>query len=918
MPCLCEKRLRGEHVGPIGKRAGDSRMSWAKKKTKVQQSKEEPTTREDLLLLWEARRGSSTALVGLGRGKEALAKATGATELADQLAEAAMQAECEGLCGRAWQSVAAKNRREIKYRHASTAFEALYGQPEDGNDEHEDDTDGEECSSEEKSQHNRPIDGSSGLQGRKKRGITPATGAESDPDDAKASAREAAGCFRRQVALLKSLNRFSTPLPHLEVELNFNIGDDGLPICPTKTPDANKCKEKQRIEQNAHLAALQALLELGKTALSLGEVDSAVEVFKRRLKLAESRCDWPSRPSGQDDESSVLQMGVGPPISSHPAKNGVPLPPDVSFQFSSTDVCHQPMGACGQHKNASRAAAPSTEAMQPKETCVRRGSSKNCELETKEGSALDVAEALWWVAISTCQQHLGVDLTSSPRFQPFIARPRLPPTSTRLGIGMGAGSERLPEAAPRRKGMVSSEARMMASSRSESSRKGNEGIPMDVRPRTTFLCGGGSTNSLIDHDRVVFTPALPPTPCRVRAHCRQPTAYPRAYRKHGKYNLPRSARRRRPSPRNTARSAPRWDTREVDGGREAEATPSLRQDREPCGTDVAALVANFPAEEATDEMMKGSLLWRESGVGRVTELTAEGVLHGMGETCRPVTEYLRRQLAIAMSCDLSEESSLQKPPRTQVVTRDALMGLGTMATLCGDDGRGCDLYERAAQCCRASGDWTGLAHALAAKSRLQAAAGRFEEAVGGFKLGLKLARELRDDVLAASAHSCLGWAMASRGGVKEALDHFRQWRKISCRSLESSSAAASELCIAHMHVRLAIALSGDDGDQTVCHDTPQTDPNPALELSSHAELVGARRHYSRYLRWAKRVDDACGVSHAHTCLARMYQVMEDDESSAFHRHASLEGHRWREDTDIHGKMRAKEHEGVVRDMLQLN
>lgn len=39
---------------------------------------------------------------------------------------------------------------------------------------------------------------------------------------------------------------------------------------------------------------------------------------------------------------------------------------------------------------------------------------------------------------------------------------------------------------------------------------------------------------------------------------------------------------------------------------------------------------------------------------------------------------------------------------------------------------------------RASGDWIGLAHALAAKARLQAAAGRFEEAVGGFTLVLKV------------------------------------------------------------------------------------------------------------------------------------------------------------------------------------
>ncbi|CAM9492938.1 unnamed protein product, partial [Ectocarpus sp. 4 AP-2014] len=852
MPYLCEKRLRGERDDPIGKKAGDSRISRVKKKTKVRQSKEEPTTREDLLLLWEARRGSSTALVGLRRGKEALTKAAEAAELADQVTEPAMQAECEGLCGRAWQSVAAKKRREVKYRKASTAFEALYGHREDDNNEQEEDTGGEECSSDGEPHHNPPIVISSGLQGRTKREITSATGAERDLNDAEASAREAAGCFRRQVALLKSLNRFSTPLPHLEAELHFNIGDDGLPIFPTKTPDIKKCKEKQRIEQNAHVAALQALLELGRTALSLGEVDSAVEVFKRRLKLAESRWEWPSRPSGQDDESSGLQVGVGQPILSHPGKRRVPLPPDVSFQCSSTDVRRRPMGACSERKNASTAATPPTEAVQPNEPCVNGGSAKSCELETKEGSALDVAEALWWLAISACQQHLGVDLTSRPRFLPFNARPRLPPTSSRCGIGMSAGSERLPEATPRHKVVTPSKTRMMAPSRSESPRKSNRGIPIDVRPRSAFLNGGGTTDSVIDHDRVVFTPTLLPKSCRVRTPSRQPTAYPGPYRKHGKYNLPRSARRRRTSPPNTARSAPRWDTGEVNGGHEAQATPSLRQDldcsgagvREPWDTGVAALVRNFHAEEATDDMMKGSLLWRESGVGRVTELTAEGVLHGMGETCRPVTEYLRRQLAIAMACESTEESSPPKSPRKQVIARDALMGLGTMATLCGDDRGARDLYERAVQCCRASGDWIGLAHALTAKARLQAAAGRFEEAVGGFKLVLKLACELRDDALAASAHSWLGWAMASRGGVKEALGHFREWRKISCRSLESSSAAASELCIAHMHVRLAIVLSGD-GDQAVCHDTPQTDPNPALELSSHAELVGARRHYSR-------------------------------------------------------------------------
>lgn len=45
-----------------------------------------PLTRHDIVLSWEARRGSSTALVGLGRAEEALAEAAEAKDLAEQVA----------------------------------------------------------------------------------------------------------------------------------------------------------------------------------------------------------------------------------------------------------------------------------------------------------------------------------------------------------------------------------------------------------------------------------------------------------------------------------------------------------------------------------------------------------------------------------------------------------------------------------------------------------------------------------------------------------------------------------------------------------------------------------------------------------------------------------------------------------------
>ncbi|CAM9118063.1 unnamed protein product [Hapterophycus canaliculatus] len=334
---------------------------------------------------------------------------------------------------------------------------------------------------------------------------------------------------------------------------------------------------------------------------------------------------------------------------------------------------------------------------------------------------------------------------------------------------------------------------------------------------------------------------------------------------------------------------------------------------DPVGTD-------WPAEEAPEGVGRVGPLWRDSGFGRVTELILEGLPQGIAEACQPMMEGFQRQLSIALGCNAAGEMSLMidQPCRKQVIMRDALMGLGTMAILCGDDCGGCVFYERAAQCCRSLGDWIGMANALAAKARLYMATGCLAEAGRGFELVLKLAYELNDDILAASAHSFQGWVMASQKDVEEALSHFRQCRNLSFRNQDDSAAAASELGIAHMHLRRATTSQGGDDHGGVYSNARQTGIAPALEIASHMELVAARRHYMRYLRWTQ-ARDASGVSHAHTCLARMYRAMEDEESCEHHRQAALQGSHGPRDTDDQfWKMRALEHEEVVRGMLELS
>eukprot|EP00903_Cladosiphon_okamuranus_P019584 g18012.t1 len=786
-----DKRLRGVPVnGPTGVKAGPSQTSPTKRKNeeavKQEQDRRHPRTRQDIELSWEARRGCSTALVGLGRGGEALAEAEEAMELAGQLAAPAIRAETEGLMGRAWRGIAAKIGQEARRRQASMAFDALReiderhdedkkndtgekiqgawgckGQNDDGSTRLQDQDSRNEPDNtvkiRDKSLHHSTVTNPEG-EGKAPSGIgrhiqnlditstgvrhssptgkddveEPRAAGDLGSHDETSSQRKAAACFKRQVTLLKSFDRFSAPVPQLEPELDFTVGDDGFSASSTKTARAKTTTKRELSNtQNFHVAALRALLELGQTTLSLGEVDSAVEVFQRRLRLADSRCPRPATPSAK------AAPGAGSPV------------------------------------------------LQVGPKALPRKYRKNATFRL-----------------------------------PTSARHRLPATSSKMRDEPGLGGIR--------GGSVRDEEEPMTRHKGPGFATGCSAVVRD----DSGICWGSS-----------FDPATDP------------------------------------------------------------------------------FMTAWQNEEAADGLMHGGLLWRESGFGRETELGTEGVPQGIAEACGPVVEYLQRQLSIAAAASPAEgASSFQLQRRKHEAIRDALMGLGTVTLLCGDHKGGRVLYERAAHCCRSSGDWFGVANAYAANARLLMATGYFEEAIGGFHLALKLACELRDDTLAASIHSFLGWTKACQGDPKKALDHFRLWRKKAFGVGDSASVAASELCVAHMHLRLGYLQSGEGGNndhQRRPPSAPQTDYNHTLQ-SGHVDLSEARRYYRRYLRWAGAMRDPCGISHAHACLARVHQAMGDEEASEQHRNASLDQCRRRGDIDNQGKMRAQEHEGVLRGMLQLN
>ncbi len=68
-------------------------------------------------------------------------------------------------------------------------------------------------------------------------------------------------------------------------QLDFTVGDDGSSSSTTKPPRATATVKTVHVKmQSVHVASLRALLDLGETELSLGEVDSAIGVFQRRLR----------------------------------------------------------------------------------------------------------------------------------------------------------------------------------------------------------------------------------------------------------------------------------------------------------------------------------------------------------------------------------------------------------------------------------------------------------------------------------------------------------------------------------------------------------------------------------------------------------------------------------------------------------
>lgn len=197
----------------------------------------------------------------------------------------------------------------------------------------------------------------------------------------------------------------------------------------------------------------------------------------------------------------------------------------------------------------------------------------------------------------------------------------------------------------------------LAPSRSDVLYGSNGDGAIDSRPHTSPL-GGRSKDSPKRRDvgRAPVSSAPPRTPRRIRPPPRQPKAIPGNCRKRGMYGLPRCTKNRHPTT-STPQNEPRLGDSFVGGGYDEEETLTLRRGPDyvgGCSAVVAsesgvcggaslddgtpAFAATRPDEAAADGMMHGGLLWRESGVGRETELATDGVPQGFEEACRPVRE----------------------------------------------------------------------------------------------------------------------------------------------------------------------------------------------------------------------------------------------------------------------------------------
>lgn len=245
-----------------------------------------------------------------------------------------------------------------------------------------------------------------------------------------------------------------------------------------------------------------------------------------------------------------------------------------------------------------------------------------------------------------------------PRFLPFRVLSRRPlsashggvSTSTERASTAGGGYvDRTVDVATARRVPT------MAPSRSEPLCRSNEDMGIVVRPRTTLWEGGSTDSPRIRGGRIPISPEPTRTPRRIRPPPRQPKILPRNYRKHAMYGLPRSTKSRRPTIGSTTHDEPRLGSSRVCRGYDREEeTPlnpapqytgcrsaDVRDGGEVCGgtaldPDTPPFVATWSDEETADGLMHGGLLWRESGFGRETELTAKGTPQGIAEACRLV------------------------------------------------------------------------------------------------------------------------------------------------------------------------------------------------------------------------------------------------------------------------------------------
>ncbi|CAM9172683.1 unnamed protein product [Ascophyllum nodosum] len=838
-----------------------------------------------IALCWGAKRGTTTALLGLYRGREALLEAEHTVEFANKLSEPAVQAESEGLAGRAWRTIGETIGQDLRRRETYTALKALSARKRKWQERQKKEDEkrtslsqtNHEVGSEAKADSDGQANGSGSSKndaantklsflatnlsakegvGQTEYNEAPVTTSERPQleggqraEERLVSLRKGARCFRRQLALLNSADR-SGPLL-LEVEPEVNV----------------------------YAIALRALMEIGQTALDLGEAEAAVGAFKRRLRLAAEKSQV-FLPSSYD---APLKKTLS--TSSEPPRKSSRKLSSQTQSFVSTRM-------------AESETTPGLDSTSYISSKKRLGSSKD------ERCDLDIAETLWWLARATAQYHLGIDLSDYPRFLPFRLHPRGTPVHHHFRPNIPSdiedkdGDPQLPTVPlPRAESMPSDS--LLASS--------------------LTICGGRLPKS----GRPKIAPLMLQ---RVRTVRRGPNASPAHGSSNGENDGLRNALVKTMVHSDHCTPGGKFACRSANEGTLPGSTSDTFPDSgcfhgmEGSVVPETSLGVASIAEEA-DRLLTGGRLWRDSNIGvflDVRRSAIEGEAQKIATACQPVIEYLRRQLsiAVAMTCDTAGGGMLRRRRRAII---DALMGLGTAAVLCGDDKGGHVLYDRASHCCRLFGEWEGLANTISAKARLHLATGCLEKALACFEYALKLAFELQNEELVVSIHSFLGWTIASQGETEKALGHFRRWRKLACQACHSQGAdstpvAASELCMAHMHLRLASAKR--------CKESKTNCDNNLYEESAETNgihnnhLGAAQRHYLRYLHWAEAIQDARGVSHANMCLSHVYEVMGDTEASSRHKNASLKELRRQGDVKNQGRLRAREDEEIVLGMLR--